>query len=163
MVGKYAAICDQRAETERELVKDQLLFLEVEEVRYGGGQVRHHLHSDPPVRLHGVVSRVRALGHDGVGDVVQDGGHVLLPAVAVRAHQGHVLLKVGLPVILLHLSGRLAPQLVGRGGHDVAGQDAGGHDEVPRFDYGYFDPPGLHLVAEAVGKSFHTVFRYAVR
>lgn len=122
----------------------------------------HDLHSDPPVWLHGVVPGVRTLGRDGVGDVIQHGGHVLLPAVAVGAHQSHVLLEVGFPVILLHLRRCLGPQLVGRAGHDVAGQDAGGHDEVPRFDHGHLDAPGLHLVAEAVGKSFHAVFGHTV-
>jgi len=122
----------------------------------------HQLDSDPAVWLHGVVPRVRTLGRDGVGDVVQHGRGVL-PAVAVRAHQSHVALEVGFPIILLEVRGSLAPQLVGRAGHEVSGRDAGGRREVPRLDDGHFDPPGLHLVAEAIGKSFHAVFRHAER
>lgn len=138
-------------------------LLEVEEVRYGAGQMGHQLHSDPPVRFHGVVSRVRTLGHDGISDVTQNRGHILLPAVAVRAHQSHVLLEVGFPIILSHVQGCLIPQLIGRAGHNLTGQDAGGHNEVSWFDYGYFNSPGLHLIAKAIRKSFHAVFRYTVR
>lgn len=138
-------------------------LLEIEEVGYCGRQMGHQLHSDPPVWLHGVVSCVRALGRDSICDVIQDRGHFLLSTIAVWAHQRHMLLKVGFPVILLHIWGRLIPQLVRRGGHNVTGQDAGGHNEVPWFDYGHFYSPGLHLVAKAVSKSFHTIFRYTVR
>lgn len=135
---------------------------EVQEVGDGAGQMGHQLHSDPPVWLLGRVPGVRTLGPDGVGDVVQNGGDVLLPAVAVRAHQSHVLLEVNLPVILFHVRGGLIPQLVGRAGHNVTGQDSGGHDEVSRLNYGDFDSPGLHLIAEAVGESFDAIFRDAI-
>lgn len=123
----------------------------------------HELHPDPPVRLHGVVSCVRTLGHDGVGDVFQNRGHILLPAVAVRTHQSHVVLEVGFPIILLHVRGCLTPELIGRAGHNVTGQDASGHDEVPRFDYGHFYSPGFHLIAKAIRKSFHAVFGHTIR
>lgn len=136
---------------------------EVEEVRYGGGQMGHELHSDPPVGLHGAVPRVRTFGHDGIGDVFQNRSHILLSAVTVRTHQSHVLLEVGFPIILFNVRGRLIPQLVGRAGHNVTGQDAGGHDEVARLHYGHFDSPGFHLVAKAVRKGFHAVFGHAVR
>lgn len=135
---------------------------EVQQVGHGAGQMGHQLHPHPPVWLLGRVPGVRTLGPDGVGDVVQNGGDVLLPAAAVRAHQGHVLLEVSLPVILFHLRGGLVPQLVGSAGHNVAGQDSGGRDEVSRLNYGDFDSPGFHLIAEAVGEGFDAVLRDAI-
>ncbi|TRY89122.1 hypothetical protein DNTS_018060 [Danionella cerebrum] len=53
---------------------------EVELVRKRSGQVRHHLHADPPVRLHGVVPCVRSLRHHCIRDVIQHRVHVVLPA-----------------------------------------------------------------------------------
>lgn len=135
---------------------------EVQEVGHGAGQMGHQLRSDPPVWLLGRVPGVRTLGPDGVGDVVQNGGDVLLPAVAVRAHQSHVLLEVSLPVILLHMRGGLIPQLVGGAGHNVTAQDSSGSDEVSRLDDGDFDSPGFHLVAEAVGEGFDAIFGDAI-
>ncbi len=123
----------------------------------------HQLHSDPPVWLHGIVSRVRTLGYDGISDVIQNRGHILLPTVAVRAHQSHLVLEAGFPIILLHVRGCLVPQLVGRAGHNVTGQDASGHDEVSWFHYGHFYSPGFHLIAKAIRKGFHAEFGYTVR
>lgn len=98
-----------------------------------------------------------------MGDVVQNDGDVLLPAVAVRAHQSHVLLKAGLSVILFHTGRGLLPQLVGSGGYDVTGQDSGGYDEVSRLNNGDFDSPGFHLIAEAVGEGFDAILGDAIR
>lgn len=157
---KNAAICDL---WRRSRGRGAISTSEVEEVRYCSGQMGHQLHSDPPVRLRGAVPCVRTFGHDGIGDVFQNRSHILLSAVAVRTHQSHVPLEVGFPIILFNVRGRLTPQLVGRAGHNVTGQDAGGHDEVSRLHYRHFDSPGFHLVAKAVRKGFHTVFRHAAR
>lgn len=148
---------------EGEAGEGAVLTSEVEEVRYGGGQMGHQLQSDPPVGLRGAVPCVWTFRHDGIGDVFQNRSHILLSAVAVRTHQSHVLLEVGFPIILFNMRGGLIPQLVGRAGNNVTGQDAGGHDEVSRLHYRHFDSPGFHLVAKAVRKGFHAVFRHAVR
>lgn len=145
------------------LLQDRAPLSEVQEVGHGAGQMGHQLHSDPPVWLLGRVAGVRTLGPDGVGDVFQNGRDVLLPAAAVRAHQSRVLLEASLPVILFHVRGRLLPQPGGGAGHNITCQDSGCGDEVSRLDDGDFDPPGLHLVAEAVGEGFHAVFRDAIR
>lgn len=137
--------------------------LEIQAVWNGSWEMAHDVHADPPVRLRGVVTRVWPLGHNGVREVIQHGRDVALATVAVRAHQGHVVLEMRLPIILLHVRGCLSPQLLGCRSHNVACQDPCSHDKVPRLDDGHFDPPCLHLVPEAVGEGFHAVFRDAVR
>lgn len=121
--------------------------LEVQTVRYYCRQMCHHLHSDPPMGLHGVVACVRTFGRNGVRDVIQNRRNVFLATVAVGAHQSHVLLKVMLPIVLLDTRGTLLPQLVCCGRHNVPGQNPSGHNEVARFDNGDFYTPGLHLVS----------------
>lgn len=90
------------------------------------------------------------------------GGCVCEALGAVGLHDGDLLIKVLLAVVLTHHLWQLIPHLIGNGLDALGAAKAGGNDVVARFYHTDLHTQRLHLVAQAVRESLHSKLGDAV-